>query len=171
MALATLDLLARVETRRAAAFGGLDGLAVDDAGSRARLAPGALARHRDEMEVDRFQQPRVAPGVEVALNRRGRREIPRQLCPLAAGRGHVEDRVRHLSQVRRARPSDPVRRRHEGRNQRPLLVRQVACVAQRATLILGASDFSPGHLILRDLRKSQRITSRWNHSPSFWVSL
>ena len=41
--LAAQHLLARVITARAAGFGGLDALAVDDSSGRACLAPGPLA--------------------------------------------------------------------------------------------------------------------------------
>ena len=48
VALAALDLLARVKPAWTAAFRSLHRLAVDDAGGRARLAPGLLARRHHQ---------------------------------------------------------------------------------------------------------------------------
>ena len=67
MALASLDLLARVKAARTAAFRGLDGLAIDHAGGRTRLPPGALSRRHDEGMIDRRQGPVAGPFIEIAL--------------------------------------------------------------------------------------------------------
>ena len=118
MALAALDLLARVKATNAAAFGGLHALAADDAGGRARLPAFPFARGHDEFVVDGVQQSFVPPAPEVFLHRRKRREILRQEPPRAARRGHVKQRVHHFAQVRLAGAADAVRLRQQRRDQR-----------------------------------------------------
>ena len=102
-----LDLLAGIEAANPAALGGFHALAVDDPRRRARLPTLQLARRHDQMVADRPPQAGVAPVVEVALHRRGRRQVLRQHAPLAAGRRDIEDRVHHLPQVRRPGTTDP----------------------------------------------------------------
>ena len=159
MSLAALDLLAGVVAARPAGFRRFHRLAVDHARRRARLAPGRLARRHQQVLVDPLPGAVVPPAVEPALHRRARREIPRQHPPLAAGRQHVEQRVHHRPQLRLARPSQPVWRRHERRDRRPFFIRRIACILQSVPPILRPSDFSPGHLrdsvSLRNTTESQ----------------
>ena len=70
MALAALDLLARVLAPDAAGFRGFYRLAVDHAGRCTGLAPLKLACRRDQMVIDRRQKTAVAPIIEIALYRR-----------------------------------------------------------------------------------------------------
>jgi len=77
MALAPLDLLAGIIAANPARLRRFHGLAVDHAGARAGLTTLQFARRHGEMKADRLQQPAVAPVVEVALYRRGRREVLR----------------------------------------------------------------------------------------------
>jgi transposase len=111
VALAAVDLLASVEAPNAAAFSGLDGLAVDDTGRWACLPSLLLPCRHDERVVDGAKHAHVAPGVEIVLHRGEGRKVLRQHAPLAAGRGHVEDRVHHLAQVRHSRSADRLRAR------------------------------------------------------------
>ena len=69
MALAPVDLLARVIAPKTTAFSGFHALAVDHARRRAGLAALEFARRHDELMVDRGQQTTVSPVVEVALHR------------------------------------------------------------------------------------------------------
>src|SRR5882672_4340186 len=86
MALAPVDLLARIVTARAAGFGGLDALAVDDRGRGAGVAPDPLAICHHECVVYPFEAPGVAPDGEPAVNRAPWRQVawhqpPRAACP------------------------------------------------------------------------------------------
>lgn len=159
MPLAAHDLLARVKATYSTAFGGLDRLAVDDAGTGAGLFAFALACHHHQFIVDGAKPTLVTPAVEIFLHRRERRKILRQEPPRAARRRHIQKRVHHLAQRRLARPTDAVRRRHQRFDQRPLRVGQIACVTGAAALIVPASGFGPGH---RDLRRISEI--RLNHN-------
>lgn len=86
VALAALDLLGGVEPARPAAFGGLDVLAVDDAGRRACVPAFQFTRRRDEVVADRLQDPTVALVVKVVLDGREGREVSGQQRPRAATR-------------------------------------------------------------------------------------
>jgi hypothetical protein len=116
VSLAALDLLASVEAPDAAAFGGLDALAVDDASGRTGLPAFQFARRGDEMVADRLQKAAVAPIVEIALDRGVEREILGQQRPRAAARGQIQDRVHDLPQVRRPRTTERLRLRQERGN-------------------------------------------------------
>jgi hypothetical protein len=74
MALAAFDLLARIEGSRAAAFGGLHRLAVDDARRGAGLSSERLTRGHDQHAVDVRQQTLVRPSVEIAWRLSAERE-------------------------------------------------------------------------------------------------
>lgn len=88
---AALDLLARVEATRSAAFAGSHRLNVDRAGRRARLAARLLARRHDPGMIDPRPGPVMRPSVEILLYGRTGRTPLRQLPPLAPGRRHGED--------------------------------------------------------------------------------
>ena len=85
----------------------------------------------------------VPPGVEISLHRRARRKLLRQHAPRTARAQKIQDRVDHLAQIRRSRPPNGFGGRHEGLDQFPFPIGQVACVAQPFALILRASDFGP----------------------------
>ena len=70
VALAAFDFLSGVIAAWAAAFGGFQRLAVDDAGRRARLSAGRLARRHHEGVVERGKDTAARPGVEITLHRR-----------------------------------------------------------------------------------------------------
>lgn len=146
--LAAVDLLARVEAPGAATFGGLHGLAVDDAGRRTCLPSLLLPGRHDEGVVDGAQDADVAPGVEMVLHRGEGREVLRQHPPLATRRSHVEVRVHNLAQVRLTRPPDRLRSRQQGRDQRPFPVAQVTCVARGLAGLVAPGDISPRHRAL-----------------------
>jgi hypothetical protein len=73
------------------------------------LAPFDLARSHHRQVIDRLPQAAVAPGTEIALNRRERREIPGQHPPLATTGRRIEDGVHYLAQVGAARPAAGLR--------------------------------------------------------------
>ena len=151
--LATLDPLAGVEATNPAALGGFCALTIDDAGARARLAALQPTRRHDQVIADRPPQAAVAPFVEIALHRRGGREVLREHAPLATGRRDVEDRAHHLPQVRRPGAADPTRRRQERRDQRPFPIRQIACIARPSADIVAPSGIIPEYRVSVSLRK------------------
>lgn len=154
MALAALDLLARVVASRPAAFLGFHALAVDHAGARARLAPLHLPRAHHEQMVDRRKQAHIPPRIEVTLHCPHRRKVLRQRPPLAAGRRYVKDRVHHLTQARCSRPAAPLRRWKKRRNQMPFAIQKIAWIAIRTTAMILPSDICPGHVILHLFTKT-----------------
>src|SRR4029077_231514 len=81
VALAPVDLLARVIPLRTAAFRGLDRLTVDHPSRRAGVATITLPSLLDQQEIDLFPQPFGLPRVKVTLHRRPLRKIARQQTP------------------------------------------------------------------------------------------
>jgi hypothetical protein len=139
-------------------LGGFDRLAVNHPGGRACLAAGGLTHLHKQHMVDRLPNAAVAPGVEIPLHRCVWRELLGQQAPLAAGLRDVKDGIDHLAHAGLARPPARRRRREVRRDQRPLFIGGIACIAQPIALILGARDFSPGHeMTPRCLRKHERI--------------
>ena len=130
-----------------------------------------LARCHDQMVIDPSPEAAVAPVVEVALDRGVGREVPRQHAPLATRRRHVEQGVDNPAQVRRSRPAQALARRHARRDQGPLLLRQIACVAQPFTPIIAPSDFSPRHRDLPRCLATRRKHIRLKSLNSFSVRL
>ncbi len=134
--------------------------AFDHPRQRVSLAPAPFARHHDECVVDLEPGAILHPAIRISLHRRGRRKFLRQRALLAAGRGHVEDRVHNRPKLGVTQRAKPVRPRHERRNQRPLVVRRIACVTQARSPILPPGDLGPGH------RNHHRIVAdRRNHKP------
>lgn len=126
VALAALDFLASIEARDAAAFGGFDALAVDNASGWAGLSAFQVASRHGQMVADRFQKAAVTPIVDIALDGREWREVPRQQRPCAAARRQIKDRVHELAQIRRAGATDRSRLRQKGADQRPFPIGQVS---------------------------------------------
>jgi len=129
MSLASLDLLARIVAARAAAFGCLDALAVQDRCGRARLAPGTLAVAHDQMMVDRLPRAVVAQPGEPAIDRAPRGKAVRHEPPGDTTAQHVTDGVDDLAQGPRALAPAGGGGRQEGREDRPFRVGQVASIA------------------------------------------
>src|SRR5262249_46452152 len=117
VALAPFDALEHVKTTRAAAFCGLRALGVTDAAGVNGSAPDPYSGALDEREIDLMPEPLVAPGIEIVLNSRPRRKIPRQQSPLATAGQHVEDSVDHGSQLDFTRAPDTARWRQKKRKQ------------------------------------------------------
>ena len=157
MALAALDLLPGVEAARSSTLRGFHALAVDHARRRAGLAPLQLARTHDQHPVDGTEQAHVAPGVEIALDRRHRRKVLRQGAPLTARRGEIEDRVHHLAQIDRARSPAGFRPGQQRRDQRPLAISHVAWIAPRRAAMLRSSGISPAHPILQLFARTEAL--------------
>lgn len=126
MPLAALDLLAGVKAPNAAALGGLDALAVDDAGARAGLTPFQFTCLSHQMPADRLQKAAVAPIIKVALHRRIGWEVPGQQRPRTTARRQIQDRIHDLPQIRRPWPADRLGPGQERRNQCPFPITQIA---------------------------------------------
>ena len=69
VALAPINLLARIVTARAAGFGGLYALAINNRGRWAGVAPDPFAICHHKRVVYPFKAPVVAPGGEPAVDR------------------------------------------------------------------------------------------------------
>ena len=159
MTLAPLDLLARVEPARAAAFRGIYRLAVDRAGRGVGVATFRFTRPHAQFVIDPVQCPVPAPGVELPLNRAARRKILRQKTPLAARPHHIEVRVYHRAHLHRPRPAQTLLRRQQRANHVPFRVRQIACISQARTPILGSSGLCPHRVSPSLLSHNEGITS------------
>jgi len=125
-------------------FGALDALAIDDGGRRAGRAAGAFAQLDVERVMDAQQCPVPVPQLEIIVQRRLGWEVLRQRPPLAPGGQQIEDRVQHLAHIDRALAPAALGRRDQRRDQGPLLVRQIAGIAQ-AGAIVGAAILSRPH--------------------------
>lgn len=143
VAFAAHDLLTGIVAPWAAALGRLGALTIDHPGTWAGLAPFDLARSHHQQVIDRLPQATVAPGVEIALNRRERREILGQHPPLATTCCHVEDRVHNLAQVGAARPAARLRGRQQRLDQCPLACPQIAWITQFRTAMLPPGGIGP----------------------------
>lgn len=83
------------------------------------------------------------PFPEIVVDRGVRREILRQQPPLAAGAVDIANGVEDLAHVGRAVASARTRRRDHRRDDRPLLVADVARIATATRLVRLAMFFSP----------------------------
>ena len=121
----------------------------DLVGMQLDFAAGLLATLLVEPVMDPVQGPVQTPLEEIPINRAARRKILRQVAPLASRAQHVQDGVERLPHVRRAPATSAPRRRNERLDARPLLVRQVARVAQMVSLV-------PSSVVLRPHRRPHK---------------
>ena len=75
------------------------------------------------------------PPDEVVVHRATRRKILRNIAPLTTGAQDVHQAVHHRTHVGAALAAARPRRRNERRDNRPLLVREVARVPQMITIV------------------------------------
>jgi hypothetical protein len=146
--LSPVDALASVEASRASGLGRWRTLAVNDGCRRPRLAAKSATRPPNQRGDDSLPPTGIAPSVEVTLDRRAWRKIPWQSAPLAAGGQDVENRLNHPTQIGRTWPVQPPPPRKPARDQIPLRIRHIACIAESVASILRTSDFSPRHRAL-----------------------
>jgi hypothetical protein len=90
---------------RAAGFGRLHTLAVDDTGAGRLLAVKEFADVSPEDVVEFLPDPGVTPGIEVVADGLPRREVVRQTPPLAPGSSQIEDRIDDILAVVSAGPA------------------------------------------------------------------
>lgn len=114
--------------------GSADGLRVDQARARLRVATLGFTDLVAQSVVDALDGALVAPPSEVAVHRRPRGEVLQQLPPGTLGPHHIEDRVRDSSPRMRLPPltrrPNP-RRREQQLHQHPLFTRQVRRIPPR----------------------------------------
>src|SRR5271165_4861495 len=130
VALAPVDLLARVISPRAAAFRGLDRLTIDHPCRRAGFAAIPLPSMLDQQEIDLFPQPFRLPRIKVTLHCRPLGKIAWQETPRTRRPQNVEQGVDHPSEWNYSRPSQGLLPRQVRRNQRPFRIRHVTGIAQ-----------------------------------------
>src|SRR5271157_4801031 len=116
-------------------FRALDALAVDDRGGRARLARDGLAALRIKRVVDAIERAVPAPQVEIIVERRARRQVLGDRPPLTPGAQDIHQAVDNLAHDDMTPVAAAPGRRNERLHQRPFLVRQIARIAQPASVI------------------------------------
>ena len=143
MALASVDLLSRIVTARAAGLGGLDALAVDDRGRGAGVAPDPFAIGHHERVVYPFKAPVVTPGDEPAVDRPPRRQVARHQSPRAACPHDIEDAIDDFPHRPLARPAHRAGLRQVRRDHAPLCVGQIGLVSRDVAAMLLSSGRCP----------------------------
>src|SRR2546421_547734 len=128
MTFATFDLFAAVVARDAAHLGRLDRLAVDATGAGGLVSASGLTNGGPEGINDLLPGAVLLPGDEVIPDGTLGGQVVRQVVPLAAGTGLVEQRVDHFAQIHGARPATRLGGRQQGLDQLPLSVRQVRSI-------------------------------------------
>src|SRR4051812_39997859 len=109
--LATLDLLAAVVADIPAHFRRLDRLGVDAGGAGCFFSPCGRADLPTQGIEDLLPGAIFLPGNEVIPNGTLGEKVVRQIVPLAAGTSLILDRVDHLAQIHRTRPTAGFARR------------------------------------------------------------
>jgi len=143
MPLAAFDLLARIIAAGAAALGGLDALAVNDAGAGRGLATLGLAHGHQQRMVQRLPQPIVTPQVKPAPDGRDGREARRQHPPRQAATQKIQDRLDNPPHRPSARTPDRRWRRQIRRQQRPFGIGQITWQSQTRAGMMPASGIGP----------------------------
>ena len=116
-------------------FGALDALAVDDGGSRADLALLLLTALLIKRMVDAIQCAIVGPQIEIVVDRAFRRQVFRDRTPLATGGQNVHQAVDDLTHDHGALVATRFAGWYQSFDQLPLLVGQVARIAQLAAVV------------------------------------
>jgi len=93
--------------------------------------------------MDAVEHTVARPFPEIAVNRRTRRKVLRQLPPLTACTQNIAHRIHHLAHVRSARPPAPFRWRDQSLDKLPFRVRHIARIALFARRMLLARCFGP----------------------------
>jgi len=102
------------------------------------LTFGLLAAFDVERVVDFLQRAVVAPQTKVVVHRAARRQILRDVAPLAVGAQDIHHAVDHLAHVDAPLAAAALGRRHQRFDMRPLGVGQVARIAQLVAVVAGA---------------------------------
>src|SRR6185312_4093600 len=126
---ATLDLLAGVVAAWTAHFRGLDRLAIDVSDAGRRLPPLALADLRTQSVQESLPGPILLPSIEVVADGALGEQVVREIIPLAAGAGFVEEGIEYLPHIDLAGSSAWFGRRDKGLKGLPLYVGHVRGIA------------------------------------------
>jgi predicted transposase YbfD/YdcC len=123
--LASLDLLARIETFGTTYFRGLDTLGVNDAGAGLGVSPLGLAHSFVQGVVNPVPQAADTPAVELGRHGAPGWEIVGELAPLATGAKQVEDGVEDVAAIHLSWSSRHAgaASRQQGPDQIPLFIR------------------------------------------------
>ena len=116
-------------------FGALDALAIDDAGGGTGFSVRLLAAFGVERVMNAIQRAVAVPPDEVVVDRAAGWKIFRKVAPLAAGAQDIHDPVHHRAQICSPLAAAAPRWRNEPLDKRPLLIRQVARIAQIITIV------------------------------------
>jgi hypothetical protein len=171
VALATLDLLARVITARPAGFRGFDALAVDHARAGRSLAAMGFTHGHQQVVVEVPPQSVVAPQVEPSPHCRDRWKARRQHPPRQAAAQQVEDRLDNPPHWPFARTAHMRRWREERLQHRPFGIGQITWQSQPRAGMMRASGIGPHRRTPEVCCKTPESTIRrgvklthWHHS-------
>ena len=112
-------------------------MTVDDAGGGAGLSFGLLTAFGIEHVMNVLQRAVVAPQTKVVVHRTARRQILRDVAPLASGTQDIHDAVHHLAHVDAPFAAAALGRGDQRLDMCPLRVGQVARVAQLVAVVTG----------------------------------
>src|SRR5450631_2870491 len=88
--------------------------------------------------MDPIERAVPTPDIEIAMHRRARRQVLRDRAPLTARGQNVHERVHHLSNINRPLVATALGRRNQRLDELPLLVGQIAWIAQTISVITPA---------------------------------
>ncbi len=94
--------------------------------------------HAIKRSVPAIKRSVPVPQIEIAIYRRSRREVFGYRAPLAARGQNIQEGVYNLAYVDRALVAPSLGWRDQRFNQSPFFVRQIARIAQHATIIMSA---------------------------------
>ena len=160
VSLATFHLFACIIVANPATFGGLALLAVNDSCRGINITPCNQSACYHQSLIDHIKQATVPQAIEVILNGRERRKILRQHRPLAPCCRNVGNGIPNLPHRMPARTANARSRQQKRCNQTPFSIRAIACIAQKTSVIIRASDFSLGHC-----RSPRIVNNARNHKP------
>jgi hypothetical protein len=106
-----------------------------------------LPRSAIERIMDTTPRPVPAEPLEIMIDRALRWKIMRQQCLLAARLQQIENCVHHRAKRRLASAAQSRLPWHEGLDQAPLTISQIACVAHAASVMVTSGEGCPSHLI------------------------
>src|SRR5262249_51737601 len=104
-------------------------------GARTGLSLLAFATFLIERVVDTMQGAGVSRQIDVVVYRALRRQVFRDRAPLTAGGENVHEPVHDLAHVHRALAAARLARRDQGLDELPLIVSQIARIAQLAAVV------------------------------------
>ena len=88
--------------------------------------------------VDLRQRAVVVPKIQIVVQRALRRQILRDIAPLAAGAEHIHDPVDELPLILLPLTAATLGGGDQWRDERPFVVRQITRVTQSAAVVPGA---------------------------------